>query len=910
MKTKTKFVVALAFVLMLAFGCISASAADILATGSCGDNLTWSLDEENVLTISGTGDMKEYSFYGFVPWYGKTVFEVVIEDGVKSIGDNAFYQQDYLTTVKIADSVESIGDEAFYGCRSLTSVDMSDGVTSIGEGAFSNCLSLTGIDFSNKLTSIGTNAFYNTPISGDVNIPDGVTSIGEYAFSNTAISSVTIPEGVTSIGWDTFAYCDNLTKVVIPASATNIDRYAFTGSDNITIYAPLYSEGEYFAKHYSIPFVSTGKEAPDYLLSEGEFSGMSYTLTGHGVLTLTGEGKIEDEWSLRCETVRKIILSEGITGIMGDFTDGMESLTEITIPYTTVYIGIRVPDTLTTIRGYTNSDAQAYAKKKNLKFISLGTAPFYTLSEGTLDNISWKLTSDGLLVIEGEGALTSKVTQKIDVFCTRIKEVVIGEGITEIGYNVLGNPFKYIYINGNLEKITMPSTIKTIDYNWIDRDESPVIYCYKYSAIGDLCEEKKSYTYEFIGESPVWQMDEGTYGENITWTIDNHRNLVVEGIGAIPAGTPPWYDYLDNVVTITLSPDIYLIGDGAMEKIWVTGNGGYYETLGDLDTVYGYTNSMAETMANSLGINFVSTGVFDKKVEILSGNLTDTITYTLDSFGRLEITGTGETPNYGRNEAPWAVFDYSPVKEIIISDGITYLGSYLCSSNAETITIGNSVTGIGYGCFIYTRISSIILPDTLTEIGNSAFESCSRLVSIKIPDNVTSIGSDAFAYTSNLKWVWLSESMEAISANTFLSSGVKYIYIPASIKTIPQKAFKSCNLEHIYYGGNPAFWTTSVDGAEYLQTVPKSFESELCGVTATEKNGNSVVVYARLNPEELAEGEKMYAATYKDGCMTSLLPITESDEYAIEAECDEVRVFFWTFDGGYEPKCDAYVRMF
>lgn len=906
MNAKLKAIVLVCVAIMLvAMLPLGASAA---TSGSCGDNVTWSIDSNRVLTISGNGPMDDYSFWAFTPWFGQTISQVVIENGVTSIGDNAFYQQTYLTKVKMAKSVTSIGEGAFSACQSLTSVEMSANVTIIGNDAFSNCSSLESISMPSKLVTIGDFAFYYTSIGGDIRLPNSVRTIGEYAFSDTAITSITVSEGVTALESNVFGSCENLTKVVLPGSVTSIHVYAFSGTDDITIHAPIYSEAEYYAKSHSIPFVSTGKEAPDYVFSEGEFAGMSYSLTGHGVLTLTGEGYIDKEWTLRPETVRKIVLSEGITGIMGSFTDEMESLEELTIPYTTVYIGIRLPSTVTTIRGYTNSDAQTYATKKKLKFVSLGTTPFYTLSEGTLDNISWKLTSDGLLVITGEGALTSAVTRAIDVFCAKIKDVRIGEGITEIGKNVFVN-VKYGYINGNIKTITTPSTLKVVDNVWIDSDETPTIYCYKYSAMGDLCEDS-SYTYEFIGESPVWEMDNGTYSDNITWRIDNHRNLVIEGAGEIPAGSPGWNKHLKKVVTITLSPDIYLIGKDTLKRVYTSGNGNNWVSLGELTTIYGYTNSIAHTMAKRLGVTFVSKGVLDTRFEILSGDLTDTISYSLDSLGRLEITGTGATPDYSISGNPWSGYDYSPVKEIIISDGITYLGSFLCSSGARDITIGNSVEGIGSYCFYDTLIQSLVLPDTLTSIGTGAFQYCSALVSIKIPDSVTVIGDGAFYYTSSLKWVWLSEGMEAIGKNTFYLSGIKYIYIPKSIKQIDQTAFRNSSPEHIYYNGNPAYWSTSVEGSSNLSSIQKSYTAELDGITATYKSDDGVVVKALLNSDKLAKKDKMYAATYKDGAMTAIVPITASGDYLIEAECDTIRVFFWSFEGGYEPKCYMYERLF
>ena len=105
---------------------VTALAADIVDSGTCGaegdgSNLTWTLDSEGVLTISGSGDMHGYDLPG-APWHGSRVKSAVIADGVTSIGKKAFSNCTSLTSVTIPDSVTSIGERAFDGCTSLTDV--------------------------------------------------------------------------------------------------------------------------------------------------------------------------------------------------------------------------------------------------------------------------------------------------------------------------------------------------------------------------------------------------------------------------------------------------------------------------------------------------------------------------------------------------------------------------------------------------------------------------------------------------------------------------------------------------------------------------------------------------------------------------------------------------------------------
>ena len=115
----------------------TALAVDIVDSGTCGakgSNLTWTLDSEGVLTISGSGDMHGYGSSD-APWYGSRsrVKSAVIAEGVTSIGESAFENCRSLTSVTIPNSVTSIGWSAFFYCKSLTSVTIPDSVTSVGQ---------------------------------------------------------------------------------------------------------------------------------------------------------------------------------------------------------------------------------------------------------------------------------------------------------------------------------------------------------------------------------------------------------------------------------------------------------------------------------------------------------------------------------------------------------------------------------------------------------------------------------------------------------------------------------------------------------------------------------------------------------------------------------------------------------
>ena len=244
-----------------------------IASGTCGDNLTWVLRQDGILTISGEGTMKNYSSGG-APWYvyRNDILQVVIEDGVTSIGKYAFYSDIYsynssynsLTSVEIPDSVTRIGANAFAHCTELCSVNIGNGVISINNHAFYDCDSLVSITIPDGVTSIGDYAFTDCDSLSTIVIPSSVTSMGSFPFdmcrnllgiwvdeANTQFSSdssgvlfdkdktvligapggldgdYTIPEGVTKVNAYAFNYCHNLINVIIPESVTILGNFAF-----------------------------------------------------------------------------------------------------------------------------------------------------------------------------------------------------------------------------------------------------------------------------------------------------------------------------------------------------------------------------------------------------------------------------------------------------------------------------------------------------------------------------------------------------------------------------------------------------------------------------------------------------------------------------------------------------------
>ena len=230
----------------------------VVASGSCGaegDNLTWTLDNNGLLTISGTGAMASDCLWEDedVPYlyYRYSMKYVWIKNGVTSIGANAFCLKNKLMIVEIPDSVTSIGESAFRRCTHLQEITLPESITRIDEHAFAECTSLRKITIPKNVKSLGEYSFAfctglvsaeimdGVPEIGyrmfaccthlqEITLPESITRIDKCAFDEcTSLRKITIPKNVKSLGEYSFAFCTNLRSVTIPESVDDIGAYAF-----------------------------------------------------------------------------------------------------------------------------------------------------------------------------------------------------------------------------------------------------------------------------------------------------------------------------------------------------------------------------------------------------------------------------------------------------------------------------------------------------------------------------------------------------------------------------------------------------------------------------------------------------------------------------------------------------------
>ena len=233
-------------------------------------NVTASLYKDGKLIISGNGDMNSYDKSSNQPYYNLKEFikTIEIEDGITSIGNDAFSYSSNLKSIKFSNSLTNIGTSAFFKCTKLSNIKIPDTVTNIGNNAFMYCYSISSIrlpigittinnysfacsgikkiDIPDTVISIGNNAFFNCAKLYNIEIPNSIRNIGANAFDGCIkIESIEIPEGVETIGDDAFINCSNLNNINIALNNKNfcdIDGVLYNKEKNNLIRCPQTKE--------------------------------------------------------------------------------------------------------------------------------------------------------------------------------------------------------------------------------------------------------------------------------------------------------------------------------------------------------------------------------------------------------------------------------------------------------------------------------------------------------------------------------------------------------------------------------------------------------------------------------------------------------------------------------------------
>ena len=812
----------------------------------------------NSVTVLG-GEIKENAFYKCTG-----LENVIIPDSITSIGSYAFFGCSSLISITIPEGVTSIGDGAFKYCSGLTSITVdsantvyhssgnciirtltktlvvgcknsiipSDGsVTSIGSYAFSGCSGLTSITIPNSVTSIDECAFSECSGLASVTIGNSVTSIGSYAFRGcSSLTSVTIGNGVTSIGNSAFYGCSGLTSIVIPNSVTSIYAWAFEGCRRLTIYCAAAQKPSGWRAFWNAnrPVV-WGYNADD------SQTALSYSaISEKNIVSLDiveNEAESADKESATGTVEKDSIMplsadsasgSAGLEytlnsdGISYSVSKGTCSDSEIVIP--SIYNGKPV----------TSIGSSAFRWCRGLTSIvipdsvtGIGSYAFSGCSRLTSIVIPDSVTSIGSYAFSGCSGLTSitipNSVTSIDECafseCSGLASVTIGNSVTSIGdYAFSGTAY---YKNND---------------NWVDgvlyignhlieakSDKVPATYTIR---AGTKCIADNA----FRGCSSLTSI---TIPEGVTSIGDDafrgcsSLTSVTIGNGVTSIGNSAFYG-CSGLTSIVIPNSVTSIGGGAFDGCSsltsiTIGNGVTSIGASAFSYCSGLTSIVIPNSVTSIG-----GGAFDGCSSLTSITIPDSVTsiirYTFDGCSSLasitipdSVTSIGDyafsgTAYYNNNDN-WI-------------DGVLYIGNHLIKAKSnrlpEFYTIKAGTKCMADGAFRYcSGLTSIVIPDSVTSIGEFAFYECSSLTSVTIGNGVTSIGASAFYGCSSLTSITIPTGV-SVGSNAFHSCTSLTTVTLNGIRRIDSGAFSDCTkLSDIYYNGERNEWRHVIKASDW-----------------------------------------------------------------------------------------------
>lgn len=722
----------------------------IIASGTCGDNLTWELDKGGKLTISGTGEMSYYTSTKQVPWYNYAYFisEISLPEGLGSIAGYSFANCHSVKSITIPESVYIIYGNAFL-YTGITSLTIPKNVASIDIMCFQSCYdlkeitvdpeneyycSVDGIMFSKDLSTLH---YYPCGMSGETfTVPDNITTIGDFAFfSCTNLKNIELPDGLSEIGFAAFQGAGFKT-ITIPASIDYIDGYAFFSCDELTdvyftgteeqwntlvenrlgpdnnslLNATIHCSGDAAPTE---PEETESTEPEDDTIRGTCGANLTWALKD-GVLTISGTGDMsfdsayEAPWQVYAGRITEIVLETGVTSVAeGAFAVcRMES---ITIPEGVLSIG-----------------DSAFDSCKNLTSIilpdSLTSIGFNAFSHTPLTGVTIPENVSNI----GAGAFQ---------YCTKLTSITVDEKNPNY-YSVDGVLFE----NAWNRLHTYPA------------GKAGELYCVPegIKRIGDSA---------FTGCSNLIHIEVPEGVEYMQWLIgvDNLTGIVLPSSLSYIAFQ--MFEYCDNLT------DIYYTGteeqwDKLLQATNSTENPSLFD--GSITVHCNWTGEPEELPTLPEGI-------------IAEGTCGPTATWTLTETGTLTISGTGMV-----TEAPWYDNYHAQITNVTVADGITSICEYAFAdcNNLTKITVPASVDQISVGAFLNcTGITSA------GPIGSGADYEFGW---------TSSIPSGAFCYLSGLSKITWPDSLTSIGDSAFLLCGFTKVVIPKGVKTIGDKAFADC----------------------------------------------------------------------------------------------------------------------
>ena len=454
------------------------------------DGFSWSLSDDGVLTISGSG---EVPFVSSEEW--KNATSVVVEEGITGFKDGSwryglFGFSDYydgrirgytsnIKTIELPSTLTSIVQYCFYGCTSLEEINIPDSVTSIGAYAFYDCTALKEITLPSALSSIPSYCFYGCSSLEEINIPDSVTSIGDYAF----------------------AYCTGILSIIVPATVTNsFYNSVFTGwRSNQTITLDWNSNDS----SHRMPYVNSGAYCTHAKYRNNVYAWNGCTLNEDGTaIVISGAGSAYLYKSgIDLTNVTSITVEEGITSLNCYSTpETNTSVKTVTLPSTLVTLGSQVfrnfagIETITVPESVTSIGESAFSHCSSLKEITLPSAlssiPSYCFYDCT-----------SLEEIEIPDSITS-IGQYAFKGCTSLGEIEIPDSVTSIGSNAFRecSSLASISLPGSLTSIAEYAFYKCTGFTALT---IPASVTRIYTCAFDYCTESQTVTLD-------WNADDTT----------------------------------------------------------------------------------------------------------------------------------------------------------------------------------------------------------------------------------------------------------------------------------------------------------------------------------------------------------------------------------------------------------------
>ena len=781
MKRFIKMLVAI-FALCLVFCATPKAEAATVASGSCGTGVTWKLSDTGTLSVSGSGAMADYdSSLSSVPWrnYLGSIKTITFSSGVTHIGNYAFAGCVYAKTITIGTGVKTIGEGAFMACISVTSLNIPKAVTTIGMGAFAQCESLASCIYQvdAKLTTIETMAFYDCYALKRVKLPYSTRYIGIAAYENCiALNELYIQKGVEFIGDRAFLQCTALKSVDIPATAVYVGGAAFGYCTALT----------------KITATSGGNfVAINNMLYDKDLTVLIQAATG-----MTGSCALD---------LPSSVTTIGTAAFAG--TTGMTSVT--------------IPDTVTTI------DTEAFTNCTGLTSVTL-PANLNTLAKGafhgcsalTAISLPHKLAHIGESAFEGCSSLqTLSFGDSItaignDAFknCTKLSDVVIPDTVSYLGHrafyncDALGNmtiPDSVIYYGEDVFRGCL--TVKALRFQgdaphfeeYAFREQTlTIFYLESNNTYTETVRQSYGGTVQWHAVEDFIYIDGGTCGTNARWWLKEDGTLEIYGTGALSGMYSVRNYYVNDVKRVVIEEGITSIG--------------YQGFMGFQMTEIILPDSMTtiedQAFRDCTALQTVSVSANSKLQSVDCGAFNDTpwmasrpegATY----FGKLlyrYIGGDGadvivsEQTLYIADEA----FSKSGVKTVILPESLQQMGRSVFSGCEQLVhaTLPDSLTTVPpstfYGC---TSLTGVTFGKCVTELEQSVFSRCTALETLEIPETVKAIDGGVFAYCTSLKSMALPEHLTEVPDSIFEGcSALTSVTLSSNIIKINRDAFKGC----------------------------------------------------------------------------------------------------------------------